>query len=241
MKELVKDKTYYRIFDLNFKESTGIYSNKRSASRAEVAQNRKSVSDALKASKILTLNQVHGIEIIDADSILDFDLEPEGDGVVSTKQGVALCILTADCVPVLFSSEDGSVIGAAHSGWRSAKAGIISKISEEMRKKGAKKIKAAIGPSISQKSYEVGSEYYETFISEDSFYKRFFINSVSLDKYKFDLPAFVTFKLNQAGIFDIEGIFEDTYSYPDKYPSYRRSFERGENYKRHILSGIIIK
>lgn len=148
---------------------------------------------------------------------------------------------TADCVPVLLTSMKGEVIGAAHCGWPSSKANIIAKLVKMMHDKGAKEIKGLIGPSIQQYSYEVGPEYYESFIKEDATYAKFFKPSKKINHYMFDLPAFVELKLNQAGVVNLIKIKEDTYSMPEKYPSYRRDCHLGESYKLNILSTIIIK
>lgn len=243
----VNNNIYYKIFDKSYQQSSHIYSKYRykdAAKIAEVEKNKKLVlAKFFKffASHLLVLKQIHGNIIIDADKVEDFDLECEGDGVVTTKTGIVLAIQTADCVPVLLSDIKGKVIGAAHCGWRSSKSDIINNLVKTMREKGAGRIKALIGPSIQQNSYEVDGDYYASFIQDRKDYQQFFISSTKLTYYMFDLPAFVALKLKEAGIDDISRIEEDTYSMPTKYPSYRRDCHLGEIYAQNILSTIMIR
>ena len=61
----------------------------------------------------------------------------EADGVVTNKEGVVLCIRTADCAPVLLADYENGVIGAAHAGWRGAFGGVIENTLDLMIAKGA--------------------------------------------------------------------------------------------------------
>jgi YfiH family protein len=172
---------------------------------------------------------------------MDYAIQPDADGLVATKKKIALSILTADCVPVLLASADGAVIGSAHCGWKSAKQGLIKQVSNMMRKAGAIGIKAIIGPSIQQKSYEVNSDYYDNFIKDEPECQDLFISSEKEDHYMFDLSGYVKYKLDQENIELFLHIDDDTYSMPEKYPSYRRSTHGVEAYTQNILSTIMIK
>ena len=85
------------------------------------------------------------------------------DGFVANQPGIALCIKTADCVPILLCDEEHGVIGACHAGWRGTAAGIACKTVEEMCRIGAqpKAIQAAIGPCIHNCCYEVSLDFYD--------------------------------------------------------------------------------
>jgi YfiH family protein len=243
--EFVKNKVYYKIFDKSFKQSSHVYSKKNKfavPNHLEIVENnRLAVVKHYDAEDIVILQQVHGNKTIDADLITDSDIDPETDGAVTTKKNLVLAIQTADCAPVLFSSKDGMVIGAAHCGWRGAKAGIINNVVELMQNKGATNIKAIIGPTIQQYSYEVDQEYYDNFTKQQPNYSRFFITSSKKGHYMFDLPDYVDFQLEKAGIKDITIIVEDTYTKPERYISYRRCCHTGELYDTTILSTIVIK
>jgi YfiH family protein len=189
--------------------------------------------------------QVHGDRIIYAESGSVIEKEPEADGLYTDKKGVLLAIQTADCVPVLFFSENGNVVGAAHAGWKGAKLNILDRLYEKLSTK-AKDFSAIICPSIQQKSYEVDSIFYGNFLEEDSGNDEFFIPSKKPMHFMFDLPTYVKRKLEKLLLKNIYHINEDTYSMklPDdsfKYPSYRRSCHTGEFYPRSLVSTIMIK
>ena len=80
------------------------------------------------------LNQIHGSQVFDAD-VWNGNLIPTADAAVTTKKNRVLAILTADCLPILLSTTDGSVIGAVHAGWRGLASGVIEKTVELMREK----------------------------------------------------------------------------------------------------------
>lgn len=87
----------------------------------------------------------------------------EADGLVTNEPGIALVIFTADCVPVLLSDPDSSVIGAVHCGWRSSCADILGNAIGKMTELGAaaKNIRAAIGPAIDSCCFETGGDVPE--------------------------------------------------------------------------------
>lgn len=241
--EFIKDKVYYKIFDRTYTASSGKYGKHRAENAAILAEIQKNIDVIQKehnAQELVILKQVHGTKILDADNASPQSQE-EADGSITTKKNVALGILTADCVPVLLASSDGSVIGAAHCGWKSAKNNIISHLYNKMKMSGAKQIKALIGPSIQQKSYEVDAKYYQDFIHDDIAYKKFFIASKNKNHYMFDLPGYVRSKLEKENIEIAVTIDDDTYELEDKYPSFRRCTHRNEKYSQNILSTIIIR
>ncbi|MEO0917033.1 MAG: peptidoglycan editing factor PgeF, partial [Pseudomonadota bacterium] len=131
---------------------------------------------------------------------------------------------TADCQPVLFGDPKAKVIGAAHAGWRGALDGVLEATVEAMERLGADRsdIVAVIGPTISQRMYEVGPEYLDRFLDQDPDNSRFFANGNG-DRLHFDLPAFGLHRLRQTGVGHAEWTRHCTYSDPDRFYSYRRS------------------
>lgn len=173
------------------------------------------------------LNQVHGIDIVDMDfndhTVNDHTVKHKADAMITSKSNCVLVIQTSDCVPVLISDTKCDVIGAAHCGWRSVKAGIIPLLVKSMKKKGADELSAIIGPSIQQFSYEVDSAFYQNFIDDYDESRSFFINSSkNVGHYLFDLQGFAEYQLQSSGVNIAHKIKEDTYSNHLKYPSYRR-------------------
>lgn len=243
MIELIKESIYYKIFDKTYKNSSHIYIEKvnyPNVPLSEIEANKRLVIDHFGAKDILVLKQVHGNRVIDADSE-DITGILEADGSVTSQKNLILAIQTADCVPVLFASNNGTVIGAAHCGFRSSQKNIIHNIVEKMQQKGVIDITAVIGPAIAQSSYEKEAEFYNNFLADDKENAKFFVKSKRQLHYMFDLSAYVESKLRKSGIKNIRNISEDTYINEEKYPSYRRSVHRSEHYKENILSTIVIK
>jgi len=182
-------------------------------------------------TKVLFVNQIHGSEVVVVDAVEkihgDQDL-PKADAIVTNLPNILIGVITADCAPILFCDEEENIIAAAHAGWRGAKMGVIAATVAEMKKLGAKNIKAIIGPMIQQRSYQVSQEFLDDFLAEDEGNKKFFVNGVSVDKYQFDLPGYVVKKLCEAGIEKIENLGVDTYENEEEFFSFRRSAHRFE-------------
>ena len=122
----------------------------------DVTENRTraiSVLGFVKAD-LLTCHQIHSAQVVSVDAPWTSDDTPEADGMVTTRPGIVLGILTADCAPVLFADPENRVIAAAHAGWKGALSGITDRTLDMMLSAGAEqgKIVAAIGPAISQES-----------------------------------------------------------------------------------------
>lgn len=152
----------------------------------------------------------------------------EADGAVTDKSGIGLCIRTADCAPVLMGDFENGVIGAAHAGWRGAFKGIIENTLDLMIAKGAKlkNIRAAVGPCIGQKSYEVDESFYRQFIGVDTGCVKYFINADKPEHYLFNLEAFCTDKLRSYGVKSVTASGLDTYALDKDYFSFRRNTHR---------------
>ncbi len=122
---------------------------------------------------------------------------PRGDAMVTREPGLALGILAADCAPVLFADTTAGVIGAAHAGWKGAFTGVLEATLAAMEKLGAKRanVRAAIGPCIGPKSYEVGPEFEARFRAASDTYSAFFTRSPKPDHFLFDLPSYVRSRL----------------------------------------------
>jgi len=206
-----------------------------------VAANRARVARHLHVApgNLLTLYQVHSPEAVIVDSPWPQRAAPRADAMITTRPGLALSILTADCAPVLFWDAKAGVVAAAHAGWKGALTGIIAATVEAMVDAGAARsaIQAAIGPCITQENYEVGPEFKDRFCARDPGFERYFTPSAAPGHAhaRFDLPAFVADRLADAGIRSVEKCIRCTYREADDYFSYRRSTHRREpDYGRNI-------
>ena len=225
--------------------SSGIYAGLNcgpgsSDQREVVALNRARVAAALEVSpeRLLSLRQVHSTKVV----IVGPDARearPEADAAVTTRPGLALSILTADCAPVLFLDPVARVIGAAHAGWRGALEGVLEAVLDAMVRLGARPddVRAAVGPTISQRAYEVGPDFFERFRSEEAGYERFFVPGAG-DRMHFDLPGFVLTRLRAAGVAQAAWIGACTYFEPDRFFSYRRTTRAGEPDYGRLISAI---
>jgi YfiH family protein len=155
---------------------------------------------------------------------------PEGDASVTAAPGVICAVLTADCAPVLLADAHAGVVAAAHAGWKGALGGIIHSTVAAMEALGASpgRIAAVVGPCISQDSYEVGADFQERFEHHDEGSARFFRPAGSPDKRLFDLPGFVLWRLDQAGVGEAAWTGEDTHTDAARFFSNRRAFLNGE-------------
>ena len=207
-----------------------------------VATNRARVADAMGVppDRLAGVNQVHSADVVvitDPDRINAAD-QPDADALVTALPGVALSVLTADCQPVLFADAQAGVIGAAHAGWKGALSGVLEATVDAMRDLGATQIRAVIGPSISQRAYEVGWDFMENFTAEDPEYQRFFSNGPN-DKPMFDLPGFGLSRLRAAGV-EAAWIGHCTYSDPERFFSYRRTTHQNEPDYGRLISAIAL-
>ncbi len=206
--------------------------------REVVATNRARVARAIEVEtgNLVSVHQHHSADVVTVEA--PFETAPKADAMVTATPGLALGILTADCQPVLFADADAHVVGAAHAGWSGAMSGVLENTIDAMIALGAKRdtIKAVIGPSISQPSYEVGQEYFERFLDEDPENARFFANG-SGDKLQFDLPAYGLAKLRAAGV-SAEWTRHCTYREPERFYSYRRSVHKKEADYGRLISVI---
>ncbi|WP_333828506.1 peptidoglycan editing factor PgeF [Pararhodobacter sp.] len=205
-----------------------------------VAINRARVAQAMEVppGALLGVHQVHSAEVVCVSSP-DSHTGARADAMVTDQPGIALSVLTADCMPVLLADPEAGVIGAVHAGWRGALDGVLEATLAAMEGLGAERaeISAVIGPCISQRAYEVGPEFLERFLAEDPGYNWFFINGEG-DRYLFDLPGFGLHRLREAGVGHAEWTRHCTYAQADQFYSYRRSVHAGEADYGRLISAI---
>ena len=225
--------------------SAGIYANLNCGpgsgdDAAAVAENRARVAAHLGATALLSLNQVHSPEVVVVTEPSEGE-RPRADAMVTDRPGIALGILTADCAPVLFAERDARVVGAAHAGWKGAVSGVVEATLAAMTELGARRerIVAAIGPTISQRAYEVGPEFVERFLEESTTNERFFAGGVG-DRAMFDLPGFLLSRLREEGIGEVAWTGHCTCSDERRFFSYRRATHRGEQDYGRLVAAIMI-
>ncbi len=210
--------------------------------RAAVIENRRRAMAVLGGPKLATLYQVHSANAVQVTEPWEIGHSPHGDAMVTKVPGLALGILTADCAPVLFADAEAGVIGAAHAGWKGAFHGVTDSTIAAMEKLGAQRgrIAAAIGPCISQASYEVDATYRQTFLAADPENAGFFVPSNRDDYFRFDLEGYVAMRLQRAEIGTITPLAADTYTREADFYSFRRATHRKEADYGRDLSAIVL-
>ena len=212
--------------------------------RAPVEENRIRAARhmGVAPADLLSLHQHHSADVVFADAPWRAGAQPRADAIVTDRPGVAISAMAADCAPVLLADAEAGVIGAAHAGWKGALGGVLEAVVAAMITRGAQRerIAAAIGPCISQRAYEVGPEFVETFLGESRDHSRFFAGGEG-DRAMFDLPGFCLYRLRSAGVERGEWVGHCTYSDPDRFYSYRRATHDGEPDYGRMISAIVMR
>ncbi|WP_296420778.1 peptidoglycan editing factor PgeF [Pseudooctadecabacter sp.] len=206
-----------------------------------VTINRTRVADAMGVplDHLMGVHQIHSADVITVTQASTD--KPKADGLVTATRGLALSVLSADCQPVLFADHDAGVIGATHAGWKGALSGVLESTLDAMEALGATRANthAVIGPSISQRAYEVGPEFFDDFIAKDPAFARFFVQGTG-DRMLFDLPALGLHRLREAGVGHAEWTRHCTYSDPDRFYSYRRTTHNKEADYGRLIAAITL-
>jgi len=209
-----------------------------------VIENRRRAMQALSpaGAKLVTLYQVHGRDAVAVHEPWETAHAPKADAMATNVPGTALGILTADCAPILLADAEARVVGAAHAGWKGAAAGVIESAIGAMERLGARRdrLVAAIGPSISQPSYEVGDEIRTVLGQAHSDNEKFFTQSSRAGHWRFDLSSFAQAQLKRARIENTLAVRPCTYLQESDFFSYRRATHRGEPDYGRQLSAIML-
>lgn len=197
---------------------------------AAVQSNRLSLAGVLPANPVW-LNQVHGVDVLQADRVQS-DQEPvTADAAVTTRTRQVLAILTADCMPVVLADTRNRILGVAHAGWRGLARGVLAHTVQEMamRTDGQSRIHAWIGPGIGPDAFQIGPEVRETFLEIDGRLEKFFRRDSSQQgKWLADLPGIARWQLLQLGACDVQWCGLCTMGDPDnRFFSYRRDGQTG--------------
>ena len=186
-----------------------------------VAQNRLILRQLLPAEP-LWLKQVHGIRVANADRPSE---NAEADASVAHEKNSVCVVMTADCLPVLLCNDAGTVVGAAHAGWRGLVSGVIERSVAAMTVP-PDSIMAYLGPAIGPAAFEVGDEVRFAFMAHDPAAQQAFLPH-GPGKWLADIYLLARQRLNALGVMRIYGGDFCTYSDKNRFFSYRRDGATG--------------
>jgi polyphenol oxidase len=206
-----------------------------------VAENRRRLRQALALpAEPRWLKQVHGATVVRLFPSPPRDgpegpgeggsAVPEADASYTTDPGVVCVVQAADCLPVLFCDDAGSVVAAAHAGWRGLAAGVLEATVRALPVPPAS-LMAWLGAAIGPASFEVGAEVRDAFVRHDPAAAACFRTAAAADagapKFLADLYALARRRLAAAGVTRVSGGGLDTVADPARFHSYRRDGRSG--------------
>ncbi|WP_031434061.1 peptidoglycan editing factor PgeF [Methylomarinum vadi] len=187
----------------------------------DVFENRNRIKHDLRLpAEPVWLRQVHGSRVIKADRVNGVE---EADASYSDRAGIVCVVLTADCLPLVFTNAAGSIIATAHAGWRGLAAGVIERTIEAM---GSRDLLVWLGPAIGPERFEVGSEVRRVFLNKSPDFAVAFKESRG-EKWLADIYQLARITLRQQGVERIFGGNYCTVMEAERFYSYRRDGETG--------------
>jgi len=185
--------------------------------------------------KLILMYQTHSNKVVEVKKN-NYKKKVIADAMITKMKGLALGVVTADCVPIVLYDAKNEIVGCIHAGWKGAFLGVIKNTISRIKKiSSSNKIYACIGPCIGKKSYEVDKNFYKMFVAKSRKNKIFFTNKNKTKKL-FNLRKFVTNKLIKANI-KVDQVDRDTFAEKSNFFSYRRSCKlKQKDYGRCISS-----
>ena len=187
----------------------------------------------VKSLNLVLMHQTHSNRVLEIKKKY-YKRKVLSDAMITKKKGIALGVLTADCVPILLFDEKSKIIGCIHAGWKGALSGVIKNTIKKIKIiGGSNRIFAAVGPCIGKRNYEVDKNFYKKFIVRSKKNKKYFKKKNNI-KNLFDLRKFVTDKLLELKV-KVDQVNMDTFRDNSNFFSYRRSTKlRQKDYGRCI-------
>lgn len=197
-----------------------------------VAHNRQQLSRFL-PSEPLWLSQVHGTTVMNA---VGAACQPQADAAYAHVPDAVCVIMTADCLPVLLCDKTGSVVAAAHAGWRGLLNGVLEATLDKLQVP-PETLMAWLGPAIGPQAFEVGGEVRDAFLVRDAAAASAFSPSGS-GKWLADIYHLTRQRLHSRGVNAIYGGQYCTYSDHARFFSYRRDGVTGRMATMIWLDGV---
>ena len=189
--------------------------------------------------KLILMHQTHSNKVVEVKKN-NYKKKVIADAMITKMKGLALGVVTADCVPIILYDTKNEIIGCIHAGWKGAFSGVIKNTISKIRKISSNnKIYASVGPCIGKKSYEVDKKFYKMFLAKSKNYNIYFSNK-NKSKKLFNLRKFVTDKLLHASVI-VDHVNRDTFTEKGYFFSYRRSCKLNQKDYGRCISAICMK
>ena len=192
--------------------------------RPEHVRHNRATVQAQVGAPVAYLNQVHGTHVADA-AEHTAGSPPDADAAVCRSSRAACAVMTADCLPVLFCDRAGSVVAAAHAGWRGLAAGVLENTIAAMNVPPVE-IMAYLGPAIGPDAFEVGQDVYDAFCARNREAEQAFV-PIEGGRYLADIYTLARQTLRREGVNMIYGGGRCTVLERDTFFSYRRDGQTG--------------
>ena len=187
-------------------------------------------------NKLILMHQTHSNKVVEIKK-KNYRKKIIADAMITKMKGVALGVLTADCVPIILYDIKNEIIGCVHAGWKGAYLDIIKKTILRIKKINSdNKIYASVGPCIDKKNYEVDLKFYKKFLERSLKNKKYFY-SKNNHKKLFNIRGYITDKLQEFNVI-IDQVNRDTFAEKSNFYSYRRSSKLKENDYGRCISTI---
>jgi len=181
----------------------------------------------IKANKLVLMNQTHSNKVIEIKKN-NYKKKIDADAIFTKVKGLAIGVVTADCVPIIVYDLKNKIVGCIHAGWKGAISGVIKNTIKKIKKLNSdNKIFASIGPCIGKNSYEVDLNFYKNFINMSKKNKKYF-SYKNKNKKLFNLRKFVADKLLELNV-KVDNVNHDTFIEKTNFFSYRRSCKMMQN------------
>ena len=186
-----------------------------------VRQNRRIIREMLDLpDEPVWLDQVHSNRAVKA---LKTTSLQQADASYTDEPSIVCAVMTADCLPLLVCSSDGTQVAAIHAGWRGLLAGVISNTVAAMQKQ---VFLVWLGPAIGPDCFEVGSEVRDAFLHKSMEFNPAF-KAQSNSKWLADIYQLARVELSAIGITKVYGGTHCTFTEHERFYSYRRDAQTG--------------
>ena len=192
--------------------------------KKDIFRNLSLVSKKMKVDKkkLLLMYQTHSNKVIVVNKKNKNSKKFNSDALITEMKGIALGVVTADCVPIILYDVKNQIIACIHAGWRGASSGIIENTIKKFRKINSEnKIFAGVGPCIGKKSYEVDINFYKNFLLKSKKNSVYFLKKNN-NKKLFNLRKYVNDKLVKLDV-KVDHVNYDTFTEKSRFFSFRRS------------------